>query len=57
MELAATDKIVAGMYSFYFLWPLHQPAMVAAFAHPAGLTEDHFRNVKSRSILQFNPIL
>ncbi|KAH6903414.1 hypothetical protein BKA70DRAFT_1300910 [Coprinopsis sp. MPI-PUGE-AT-0042] len=46
MELAATDKIVAGTSLLATLMNSHRTALVAAFAHPALVTEDHFRNVK-----------
>ena len=52
MELAATDKIIAGtLADSLFVWKSIQFASVGAFAHPAWLTEDHFRNIKSENNL------
>ena len=47
MNLAATDKITAG--KFFLLKKGDNPinlSLLAAFAHPAFLSEDHFKNVK-----------
>ena len=49
MNLAATDKITAGKC---FLLRNGEDLInisLAAFAHPAFLSEDHFKNVKRKS--------
>ena len=50
MNLAATDKITAG--KFFLLKNGDNSislSLLAAFAHPAFLSEDHFKNVKRKS--------
>ncbi len=49
LDLAARGDIVAGKLTYTLLEiPLLTHRILGAIAHPAFLTEDHFKNIKSK---------
>lgn len=57
MEIAATDQVVAGAYIASSDVPVLLAGLIVAgftsagaFAHPSGLTEDHFKQLTSKSL-------